>query len=232
MHRRFSKLTIDTVEGALLRRQQNIYPKRSPQTPGGNGPINRGQIDLSPIQSAKYCSPCDLDLLPSAHYHVRVHADSDAFQLEYNGSQSIYATVNGDTFLFEPRKVATKTQDSDIAIDRHPGGSAETFWHPHILDNEFLTICKQFTRSKACHSRHGACFKDFGWTKPLQNSYFDFMYLNHLKHNQHAYITRSIHTVFLPPQFYDLCKNAKTLKAKSVSLAKHLSWCNVKSTTT
>ena len=149
-------------------------------------------------------------------YPVRMHADLDAFQLEYNGSQSIYATVNGDTFLFEPRKVATKTQDSDIAIDRYPSRSTETFWDPHILNNEFLTVCKEFTRSKGCYSRHGACFKNFGWTKPLQNSYFDFVYLNHLKHNQYAYITCSIHTVFLLPQFYDLCK---TLKAKSVSLA-------------
>lgn len=130
-------------------------------------------------------------------YHENVHVlltGSDALQLEYDWSQSIYTTVDGNAFLFEPREVAAKTQESDIAIDRYPGGSAEPFWHPHILNKEFLTICEHFTRSKGCFNCHRAFFKNFRWIKPLQNGYSDSMYLNHLNHDQ--YLIFSVRTFF------------------------------------
>ena len=69
--------------------------------------------------------------------HVRIsqrliclHTPLNAFELKYHWSQSISATIDGDTFLLDPREISTKAQEPDVTIHRDPSRSAETLRHP------------------------------------------------------------------------------------------------------
>jgi hypothetical protein len=105
---------------------------------------------------------------------------SNAFEFEYDRSESIDATVDGNTFLFEPREVCAEAQESDISIDGNPGRTTETFRHLQRIHNELLTVPEQVTRFKRLNRRHRALFENFRWMKTLQDCYLNLMKFNHL----------------------------------------------------
>ncbi len=109
------------------------------------------------------------------------HPSLDAFYLEYHGSKSIDATVDGDALFFKPWKIAAKTQDSHITANRHPSHSAETFGHFQVFNNKFLTFLKHFTCTIRLYIYrcYGTCFENVRWTKPFQNCYLNSIYLRH-----------------------------------------------------
>jgi hypothetical protein len=108
----------------------------------------------------------------------------DAFEFEYDRSESVDATVDGDTFLLEPWEVPTKAQESDVTVYGGPSGSAEPFGHPWPIKNEFLTILKNPTSFKMLlDRRHRPPFENFRRAAALQNCYLNLlMWLTHFNH--------------------------------------------------
>ena len=104
---------------------------------------------------------------------------SNAFEFKYDRSESIDATVDGNTFVFEPREVSAKAQESDISIDGNPGRTTETLGHLQRIHNELLTVPEQVTRFKRLNRRHRAFFEDFRWMETLQDCYPNLMKFNH-----------------------------------------------------
>jgi hypothetical protein len=117
----------------------------------------------------------------------------DTFEFEYDRSESVDATVDGNTFLLEPWEVPTKAQESDVTVDGGPSGSAETFGHPWTIKNEFLTIFKNSTGFKMLMDRrHRTLFENFRRVEALQNCYLDLLrwltHFNHANPNEEGYI--------------------------------------------
>jgi hypothetical protein len=74
----------------------------------------------------------------------------NALKLEDDWSETIRATIYGNTLFLIPRKISTECQCSDVAVDRVPSSRAEILGHLPFLGvyNELLAIPKHLACSK------------------------------------------------------------------------------------